>query len=374
MPQTRMSDITAIAYEHFAPYVRGKLAKLGVRDADLPDLCHEVFLIVHDKVGMVPDVERVDLWLREICRRVAAGYRRRRGHKLEVLGRNLDLETETPVANAAADAASGTERREQLALVRKALNRLDDESRDLLALHDVGELPLTELARLVAHDRKTVRKRLLTARRRVSRLVCEDAPGAAPIAYGQTPRITPPQSPIMQLGAANGRAHGCTADELDVMYVTDDRKVGVIGNVAIATWRRATPEIMDSVMHMAPKTVERCGGELVYLALIEPDFEPPSLAARQRIVDALEIVGPYVSAFALAPLGDGASISQAIVSGMMLLARPRFPLRSFPGIEPAASWLCGTYARGARGPLSADQLGAAAERLRALRPATFRRA
>ena len=164
-------------------------------------------------------------------------------------------------------------------------------------------MPLTQLARLVDHDRKTVRKRLLTARRRVSRLVCQDGP-VAPLASAETVRITPPQSPVMQVQAAKGRAHGCTADELDVIHVSDDRKVGVIGNVAIATWRRVTPEILDTVMHLAPKAVERCGGELVYLALIEPDFEPPSLAARQRIVDALEIVGPYISAFALAPLGD----------------------------------------------------------------------
>ena len=59
---------------------------------------------------------------------------------------------------------------------------------------------------------------------------------------------------------------------------------------------------------------------------------------------------------------------------MMLLARPRFPLRSFNGIGPAARWLCGTYARGANGrPLSACELGDAAERLRALRPETFPR-
>jgi RNA polymerase sigma-70 factor (ECF subfamily) len=368
MPQTNVNDITAIAYEHFAPYVRGKLAKLGVRDADLPDLCHEVFLIVHDKGGMVPDVDRVDLWLREICRRVAAGYRRRSGNKLEILGRDLDREAPAPVDDAP-DAGAGTERREQLALVRKALNRLDDESRDLLALHDVGELPLTELARLVDHDRKTVRKRLQTARRRVSRLICQDG-SVVPLASADTARITPPQSPLMQVQAAKGRAHGCTADELDVIHVSDARTVGVIGNVTIATWRRVTPETLDSVLQLAPKAVERCGGELVYLALIEPGFEPPSLVARQRIVDALEIVGPYISAFALAPLGDTESISQAIISGMMLLARPRFPMRSFAGIETAASWLCGSYARGAHGALTPGELGVAAQRLLALRPQT----
>src|SRR3954463_5830727 len=87
------SDITAAAYAHFAPYVRGRLAELGVRDADLPDLCHEVFLVVHDKVDLVPGVERVDLWLRAICRRVAAGYRRRFAHKLEILHRDPDVES-----------------------------------------------------------------------------------------------------------------------------------------------------------------------------------------------------------------------------------------------------------------------------------------
>ena len=37
----------ASTYARFAPYVQRHLARFGVRDADLPDLCHEVFLIVH---------------------------------------------------------------------------------------------------------------------------------------------------------------------------------------------------------------------------------------------------------------------------------------------------------------------------------------
>src|SRR3954463_7975027 len=80
------SDITAAAYARFAPYVRRRLAELGVRDADLPDLCQEVFLVVHGKGEVLPSVDRLDLWLREICRRVAAGYRRRAGNRLELLG------------------------------------------------------------------------------------------------------------------------------------------------------------------------------------------------------------------------------------------------------------------------------------------------
>src|SRR4051812_17333917 len=295
-------DLTAAAYAHFAPLVRRRLAKLGVRDADLPDLCHEVFLVVHHKVDQVAGVERLDRWLRAICRRVAASYRRRSAHKMEI----LSIDSDHP--DSANGPGVGPERREQLELVRQALNRLDDESRDLLALHDVGQMPLTDLARLVAHDRKTVRKRLGTARRRVSRLVCQEALLEEPAV-----RPTPPQSPLMQRQAAKGRAQGCTGDEMHVLHVSENRNVGVIGNVAIATWAGpVTPQVLDHILHIAPQSVEHCGGEIVYLALIEPTFKPPSLAVRQRVVEALETIGPYISAFAVAMLGGGSSISAPI--------------------------------------------------------------
>jgi RNA polymerase sigma factor (sigma-70 family) len=355
-------EVTAAAYAHFAPYVRRQLAELGIRAADLPDLCHEVFLIVHDKVDLVPEVDRVDLWLRAICRRVAAGYRRRAGIKNEILGRDLELEN-APADYDGPEIGAGSERRQQLALVRRALNRLDDESRDLLALHDVGEMPLTDLARLVDHDRKTVRKRLVTARRRVSRLVCEVDPGEAPAG-----RMTPPDSPVMVSQAAKGRVQGCTAEEFAVLHVSEARKVGVLGNVAITAWARATPEALDHVVQTATASVELCGGEFAYLALMEPTLEPPTFEARRKIVEALEIVGPYIRAFAIVLMGGLSSISEPILNGLMLLARPRFPMRCFDGIGPAAAWLCGSYARGARGPLPAGELAAAAERLRALRP------
>ena len=258
---------------------------------------------------------------------------------------------------------AGSERRQQLALVRRALNRLDDESRDLLALHDVGEMPLTDLARLVEHDRKTVRKRLVNARRRVSRLVDQVEP-----ADGRRGRMTPPHSPAMMLHAARGRAQGCTADAFEVVHVSEARNLGVIGNVAVATWTRATPEALDQVLQLAVTVVERCGGDFVYLAVMEPTFEPPTLEARQKVVKALEIVGPYIGAFALVLTGGVSSISEPILNGLMLLARPRFPMRCFDGVAPAAAWLCDTYARGARGALPAGELAAAVERLRALAP------
>lgn len=197
-------------------------------------------MVVHDRVTELAEIDRLDLWLSAICRRVAAGYRRRAGHRNELLG------CEPAVEEAGVDAPEdglGANLQQQLALVRRALNRLDDESRDLLALADVGQMPLTELARLVDHDRKTVRKRLDHARRRVTRLVAQtDDPGRAG-PQGPPLRITRATSPVMKAQAARGREAGC-AEGLEVLHVSPGRNVGVIGNVAIGTRAGAiTPEM-----------------------------------------------------------------------------------------------------------------------------------
>jgi RNA polymerase sigma-70 factor (ECF subfamily) len=355
----------ATTYARFAPYVRRRLADLGVREADLPDLCHEVFLVAHGKRDVLSTVDRPDLWLRQICRRVAAGYRRRAGHQLEVLG--CDAEAHAGVCSEfqtdfEADIVAGG----RLALLRRALNHLDDESRDLLALHDGGEMPLTALAQLVEHDRKTVRSRLERARRRVSRWLRDTDPEALPA--GAPARITPPESPFMREQAARGRAVGCASAELEILRVSPELCSGAIGNVTITDWRgpRIAPAVMDAIVKQAPYTVEICGGEIAYLALIEASVCPPPLEVRRKIVDALEIAGAYFRSFAVVLLSPNADINQPILEGLMVLARPRFPVRFVSSISAAAQWLCATTAHGPHGPLDPVTLAAAAERIRRL--------
>ena len=354
-------------YARFAPFVRRRLAELGVREADLPDLCQEVFLVVHGKGQALSSVDRMDLWLREICRRVAAGYRRRAGHRLEVLGWD-DSERPDP---GAAERADEPDHGPMLALLRRALNNLDDESRDLLALHDVGEMPISELARLVAHDRKTIRSRLVRARRRVSHWVSGRAMPAAGVRSGGGPRITPAASPFMRDQAARGRVAGCSASELQMLRVSPEHCSGALGNVTVSDWRgpHIGVEMLDSVMAQAPYTLEKCGGEIAYMALIEPTLQPPPLEVRQKIVDALDVIGPYFRGFAVVLLGDNARINQPILEGLTLLARPRFPMQFFSTLPAAAGWLCATVARCAAGqPLAAADLVAAAECVRQVQP------
>jgi RNA polymerase sigma-70 factor (ECF subfamily) len=351
-------------YARFAPYVRRRLARLGVPDADLPDLCQEVFLVVHGKVDTLPVVDRVDLWLREICRRVAAGYRRRPVHRLEVLD---------------GDAADRPDPRAELAdepdaarrsLLRRALNHLDDESRDLLALHDAGEMPLTQLAKLVEHDRKTVRSRLVNARRRVSRWLCDSAAPEARTRLAAAQRTTPVGSPFIRDKAARGRALGSSVSDLEILRVSPEHCSGALGNVVVSNWRgpEITAAMIDAVILEAPDTLEKCGGDIAYLAVVEPTMQPPNLGTRQKIVDVLEILGPYFSSFAVVLLGANTRINQPILEGLTLLARPRFPMCFFFSVAAAVEYLCQTTARGSDGPLRSATLAAAVERVRGVEP------
>jgi RNA polymerase sigma-70 factor (ECF subfamily) len=362
---------SASTYAQFASLVRRRLAGLGVRAADVPDLCQEVFLLVHGRRDILPDVDRLDLWLREICRRVAAGYRRRAGHRFEVFGHDPQV---FPDLCAGIDANLGGDRDEErelarmAALLRQALNHLDDESRDLLALHDAGGMPLAQLARLVAHDRKTLRTRLVRARRRMSRWLGGGRTVERVLPAGDPVRTTPPESPLMRQQAARGRAEGCVAAELTIVRVSPEVCSGAIGNVAVSDWRgpEVSPATIDSMIERAVQTVKTCGGDFIYFAVIEPTMRPPTLEARQKIADALEIVGPYLSGFAVVCLAADARINQPILEGMRLLVRPRFPMAFFSSVAEAAAWSCATTARGAAGPLAPAELIAAAERLRRL--------
>ena len=342
---------TSEAYRDFAPYVRRRLLRLGVRDADLPDQCHEVFLILH-KREQLDEIERVDLWLREVCRRVAAAYRRRARHTREVLGGLPESQADT--AEDPETSLRGVDERD---LLRSALERLDDESRDLLALHDFGEMPLTELAKLVEHDRKTVRKRLEAARHRLSVLMEENPPAVEP----------PTEGPAS--GLRLGHSEPRLSDELEVVCVTPTVTVGLVGNVAITVWPGA-PDLaaMETLFSVAPAIIERCGRKVAYLAIVEDPVRPPELSARKRIVEALDAIGPNVIGYATVMMGKAAWIVRPIMSGLLVLTRPRFPMQFFGSVPDAARWLCARYALGSEGALPVSTLTAAVERLRPLRP------
>jgi RNA polymerase sigma-70 factor (ECF subfamily) len=156
-----------LLYCQHASDVRRSLAEFGAAPHDVDDLCQEVFLVARRRLGDVPreSALRRRLWLRQVSRRVAAAHRRRAFRRRETSSEPwCDLhvtacEDERPDRSA--------ERREQAKLAREAFATLDRPSQRLVELHVVQGLPLIQVAHDEVCDRKTARKRLRVAQRRL---------------------------------------------------------------------------------------------------------------------------------------------------------------------------------------------------------------
>lgn len=143
-------------------FVWRTLRRLGVRDADVDDVCQEVFVVVHRKYAEFEDRGSIKSWLYAICIRLAAAHRR----KAPVL---REVPTESPDEGAAA--AGGPEvslqNRQSLALLDEALDALDADKREVFVLYELEELSMSEVAKLVGCPLQTAYSRHSAARAHV---------------------------------------------------------------------------------------------------------------------------------------------------------------------------------------------------------------
>lgn len=310
-------------YAHFGEGARRHLQHFGASRADLDDLVQEVFLVLHAKREQLPSIRPFDPWLREVCRRVAAGERRRAHRRREVVSGEPP---EWPDDSLASDVVVEESRRaEQL---HRALSQLDEHERDLVALRELGNLPLEDVAELTHADRKTVRKRLGSALKRLTRLV-----GGAPVP-ANLERITLPSEPPT------------SAPAFELLIDDPTIRVGLVGSVVIAIWPGvASVHALELLDRAFAQALSSCGGGFAYLAVVEATTRPPDLAARQKIVAMIEAHSSHIRVYATALLGGAAWIAQPIMTGLSLLARPPFPMQYFNGVPLAAEWLCEKHAR-----------------------------
>jgi len=339
-------------YQVHGEQVRRTLRRFGVREADLDDLCHEVFIIVHAQREQLAGVDNVPYWLRAICWRVAAGYRRRAHHRREVAVGALP---EAP------DEVAGTtheeiERLHDRTRLLDALDLLDDSQRELIALHDLGDLPITELARLVGCDRKTAQKRLTMAHRQLAAVLRGEL---AARAAGQPASQRAEPSALVPASA-------WLSDRLQVIDITPDMNVGRIGNVLLTVWSRsASLEAMERLWDHISDLLETCGGRFTYLATVDAVLRPPEAEARRKIVEILKTFGPFFDAYGTALEGRTSRIVQPVMTGLAMLTRPQFPMRFLLGVPAAAEWIA-PHTQGPGGPLAPNAIATAIGHLRRL--------
>jgi len=142
-PRAHAPDFRAL-FEGEYRYVRATARRLGIRERELPDLIHDVFVTVHRKLPEFELGRPVRPWLFGITFRVVVGHKRRLEYRREELAG--DDEDEDERADEAPRADQRMEDEERRRMVHEALEALDDDKRAVFVLHEIDEVPVPEIA------------------------------------------------------------------------------------------------------------------------------------------------------------------------------------------------------------------------------------
>lgn len=151
-------------FTEFAPYVLRVLPRMGVAAADAEDVAQDVFLTVYRALPAFEGRSSVRTWVYGICIRVAGNYRQRAHRRHEQL--MAAPEERTPLRDGRTPARE-LEAQRTLAALDAALNQLSDVQRVVFVLHEIEQLPVSEIAAMLECPKFTVYARLYAARQSV---------------------------------------------------------------------------------------------------------------------------------------------------------------------------------------------------------------
>ncbi len=161
---TARPDFNALYRDEFS-FVYRVLRYHGVRDADIEDLVHDVFVVLHRRLDDYDPARPIRPWLFGIAYRTA----RRHGERV---ARRSEVSTEVPGAESREPAAD-----EQLEAARawrtlqRTLQELPWEQRAVVISHDIEEHTAPEIAVALDVPLNTVYSRLRLGRKKLSVLL-----------------------------------------------------------------------------------------------------------------------------------------------------------------------------------------------------------
>lgn len=145
-------------FDALAPYVWRTLRRLGVHDADVDDMCQEVFVVVHRRLADFSGTSSVRTWVYGIALRVASQHRRGARNRRE------DITSSVPEASLPALQEDAVHREELLGRLARALDRLDEHRRTVFVLYELEEMTMKEVAEVLGCPLQTAYSRLHAAR------------------------------------------------------------------------------------------------------------------------------------------------------------------------------------------------------------------
>jgi len=160
---------SAQVFDEHARYVLRVVRYLGVREADVQDVCQEVFVTVHRKLPTFEGRSSIRTWLYRICQRAVSDHRRRAHVRREI---PTDASADELVGRAGPDLGARAEARDALL---RALDGLDADKREVFVLYEVEGLTMTEVVAILGCPLQTAYSRLHAARKLVAATLAPDA-------------------------------------------------------------------------------------------------------------------------------------------------------------------------------------------------------
>lgn len=168
------------AFESLVRHFEGMVYSFALqslrRREDAEDATQEVFLKLWRTLGTWRDEASVKTYIMRIARNTVIDMiRRRNSHPTDSLtveddddnDRQLDIADTDTTSNPAADYA----RREQIEEVRRAIDELDADHRELIILRDINGLSYDEIAEATGLYPGTVKSRLSRAREKLKNIL-----------------------------------------------------------------------------------------------------------------------------------------------------------------------------------------------------------
>ncbi len=134
--------------------------------AEAQDVVQEAFARLLDRPGRLSQLDSPETWLRTVALNLARSRHRRRLVFERLLRRGLLDSHATPQPPMSPD---------HVALV-SALQRLPAAIRETVVLHHIADLPVTEVAQLMACSVEAVKTRLVRGRRALAEYLLDDPP------------------------------------------------------------------------------------------------------------------------------------------------------------------------------------------------------
>ncbi len=166
----------ASVYRANLDYIWASLRRLGVAPADLEDVAHEVFLVVHRRLADYDRARPLRPWLFGIAYRVASEQRKKAARRA-----TQELE-DSLAASESSSPERQTVKRQAIELARKALDAIDEEARAVFVLADLDGVAVTDVAESLSIPVNTAYTRLRRARLAIANAVAssQSPTGGAP--------------------------------------------------------------------------------------------------------------------------------------------------------------------------------------------------